>query len=202
MEQIRNGRFRHFEFFTAENCTIAESRESISGGDMIHLYCGDGKGKTTAAVGLAVRAAGNGLKVFFAQFMKGRATGEMNILPEIPGIAVFRADASEKFTFQMDRSERDALRTANDLALRKIMPASSDADLIILDEAVTAVEKDLLDEEVLRTFLEEQGRIKEIILTGRTPESWMVEIADYVTDMEKIRHPYDSGTEARKGIEY
>lgn len=169
---------------------------------MIHLYCGDGKGKTTASVGLSVRAAGNGLRVLFAQFLKGRDSGEVAVLGKIPGITVFRVESSGKFTFQMDRSERAALRTANDLALRQILSSSQDMDVIVLDEAVTAVEKDLLDEELLRSMLRERGRDQEIVITGRMPEAWMVEIADYVTDMEKIRHPYDSGTEARKGIEY
>ncbi len=169
---------------------------------MIHLYCGDGKGKTTASVGLSVRAAGNGLQVLFAQFLKGRESGEVAVLREIPGITVLRAESGGKFTFQMDRSERDALRTANDLALRQIISSSKDMDVIVLDEAVTAVEKDLLDEELLRSLLQERGREQEIIITGRMPEAWMVEMADYVTDMEKIRHPYDSGTEARRGIEY
>ncbi len=169
---------------------------------MVHLYCGDGKGKTTAAVGLSVRAAGNGLKVLFVQFLKGRRTGEIEILREIPGVQVLRADASEKFTFQMDSSERDALRKADDLMLRRVIHESSDADLIVLDEAVAAVEKDLLDEALLRSFIEERGTEAEIVLTGRMPEPWMIETADYVTDMEKIKHPYDIGEEARKGIEF
>lgn len=169
---------------------------------MIHLYCGDGKGKTTAAVGLCVRAAGQGLKVLFVQFLKGRDTGELKVLRSLSGVTVFRADASEKFTFQMDGAELERLRASNDLALRDVMKESGQMDMIILDEAVTAVEKDLLDENLLREFLKNCPEDREIIITGRTPESWMVGMADYVTDMEKIRHPFDSGTEARKGIEY
>ena len=169
---------------------------------MIQIYCGDGKGKTTAAVGLSVRAAGRGLRVLFVQFMKGRDTGELSILRSIPGITVCRASEQEKFSFQMNEAELERQRRDNDDTLRRIAGEADSADLIVLDEALSAVERDLLDETLLKDFLEHFGSRAEVVLTGRVPEIWMLEMADYVTDMEKIRHPFDTGTPAREGIEY
>lgn len=170
---------------------------------MIHLYCGDGKGKTTAAAGLALRAAGNGLHVRFIQFLKGGPSGEITVLDTLPQVDVIRAGGSEKFTFQMDEKEQELCRTENERLLHSIFDGMDDGfELIVLDEVINAAELDLIDEEFLREMLLKWGKTKEIVITGRTPEPWMVSAADYVTDMEKIRHPYDTGTPARRGIEY
>jgi len=171
---------------------------------MIHLYCGDGKGKTTAATGLAIRAAGYGKKVVFAQFMKGRISGELNVLSMLKNVTVARALENEKFTFQMNAEERKSAAAANAMLLEfaEKVSVAHDLDMVVLDEAVTAVEKGMLSEERLKHFIEGFSKDKELVITGSVPETWMIEAADYVTDMEKIKHPYDHGVAAREGVEY
>ena len=171
---------------------------------MVHLYCGDGKGKPTAAAGLALRAAGNGMHVLFVQFLKGRESGERKMLESIPGVTVMGGDLGEKFTFQMTRDEREQAAYRNVLLLESAFrrAAEEQVQLLVLDEAVTAVERDIIPAGMLRDNIEKYRHSFEIVLTGSLPEEWMVEAADYVTDMEKIRHPYDRGISARKGIEY
>ena len=110
----------------------------------------------------------------------------------------------EKFTFQMTREEREQAAYRNVLLLESAFRRAGEekAELLILDEAVTAVERDIIPSGMLRDGIERYRHVFEIVLTGSVPEEWMVEAADYVTDKEKIRHPYDRGIAARKGIEY
>ena len=171
---------------------------------MIHLYCGDGKGKTTAATGLAVRAAGSGLKVVFSQFMKGQKTGEIDIMSAIPGITVIRADNSDKFIYQMTPEERDASEESNRAHLKTSFDIFQEtgADMLVLDEVVTAAGNYIIDEDEFKDYVKNFPSDKELVMTGNPPEMWMIEAADYVTDLEKIKHPYDKGVDARKGIEF
>ena len=171
---------------------------------MIHLYCGDGKGKTTAAVGLAVRAAGHGKRVVFAQFMKGRISGELNVLSMLKNVTVARALENEMFTFQMNAEQRKSAAAANAMLLEfaERVAKAHDLDMVVLDEIVTAVSMGMVSEERVKRYISEFSRDKELVITGSTPEAWMIEMADYVTDMEKIKHPFDRGSEAREGVEY
>ena len=182
---------------------------------MIHLYCGDGKGKTTAAVGLTVRAAGCGRNVLFIQFMKGQKTGEINVLEKLENVRVLRAGSggdadghNKKFTFQMNAQAKAASAADNAALFENAERAASDdkTDMIVMDEAVTAVERGMLEETRVRTFVESfsevSGGSKELVMTGAVPEAWMIYAADYVTDMEKIKHPFDRGVSAREGVEY
>lgn len=118
---------------------------------MLHIYCGDGKGKTTACVGMAVRAAGSGLRVLFAQFLKARMTGELSVLGSIANITVMRAPASEKFTYQMTEEELDSTARANSDFLKEVFEKArkEDYDVLILDEGITAASADVLDEDEL-----------------------------------------------------
>ena len=183
---------------------------------MIHLYCGDGKGKTTAAVGLTVRTAGCGRNVLFIQFMKGQKTGELNILENIKNVRVLRAGSggdaeneyNKKFTFQMNAQEKAAAAADNTALFENAEHAASDdeTDMIVLDEVVTAVERCMLDEERVKEFVDgfaaASGGKKELVMTGSVPEAWMIEAADYVTDIENIKQPFDKGVSAREGVEY
>lgn len=171
---------------------------------MIHVYCGDGKGKTTACAGMAVRAAGNGLKVLFVQFLKARQSGEIAVLSSIENITVIRAKSSRKFTYEMNAEERKELVDQNRETLEMAFQMTSEGqyDFLILDEVITAVSTDMIDEELLKKSVECFHKERELVMTGRSPERWMIEAADYVTDMEKIRHPFDRGIQARKGIEF
>lgn len=164
---------------------------------MIHVIDGDGKGKTTASVGLAVRAAGHGLNVLFMQFLKDGSSGEIRVLREIPGITVTHSPVNYGFTFQMtDAQKREtaaAYRNMLEQALR------SDAALIVLDEVIHALNAGMAEREILERILEKDC---EIVLTGRDTPEWLLARADYISRVQKLRHPYDNGVEARIGIEF
>ena len=165
---------------------------------LIHIYCGDGKGKTTAATGLAVRAAGCGMKVLLVQFLKGQETGELRALAHIPGITVLRGKASEKFTFQMDERE---LQQTYDLLTAVEQARAGACDLLVLDEVMGALSCQLIDEDLLRSLVEQKPERLELVMTGRNPPDWLIEAADYVSEIKKVKHPYDRGVSARRGIE-
>jgi cob(I)alamin adenosyltransferase len=169
---------------------------------LIHLYIGDGKGKTSAAVGLAVRATGWGAKVAFVSFMKSWETGEVFSL-ETLGVNVLRSEGQLKFIFQMNDEEKAACRSEQQklLAAAKL-EAEADADLVVLDEVLDAVTTGMLTEDELRDFLANKPDKTEVVVTGRDPMPWLIEISDYVTELQKVKHPYDKGISARKLIEF
>lgn len=172
-------------------------------GGLIHIYCGDGKGKTTAALGLAVRCAGHGNKVLFVQFLKSWVTGELNSLKLFENVEVLRAKATPKFTFQMNEEEK-AQVTQDHLELFAVVKnkcAAEKIDLLILDEIVGACDKGVFDKEALLDFVKNKPQNLEIVMTGRNPFPELVELADYVSEVCKRKHPKDKGIMARKGIE-
>ena len=167
---------------------------------MIHLYCGNGKGKTTAAMGLALRAAGRGERVVIAQFLKGADSGERYALAKLPQVELLPLPEQVKFTFQMDEQERlEASRRCRAL-LEVARERAKDCFLLVLDEACAAVNSGLLPQEELLDCLD--SLTCEIVLTGRDPAPQLLERADYITQMEPLRHPYQRGITARKGIEW
>lgn len=166
---------------------------------LLHLYWGDGKGKTTAALGLALRALGSGKTVTIVQFLKGGSTGEIPLLEKL-GATVLRGKAGQKFVFQMDEAEKAATRALQNENLKKAM--TLEADLLILDEAGSAWELDMVDRDLLRKAVLERPAGQECVLTAHKAPEWMLEAADYCTEMKCHRHPYQRGIRARKGIEY
>lgn len=173
---------------------------------MIQLYCGEGKGKTTAAVGQAVRAAGNGLNVIFSQFMKGNDTGEIPILKQVENIEVIRSPRNFGFYSTLTEREKQELTDIHNDILDRLLLAAKEksSDMIILDEITYPVNFHLLEEEKLWELLSfgKSGQGMEIILTGRNPKDFLTDCADYVTQMQAVRHPFEKGITARKGIEY
>ena len=166
---------------------------------LLHLYTGEGKGKTTASMGLAVRALGRGKRVVIAQFLKGTPTGEVELLKKM-GTKVLREDSIQKFVFQMTEQEKqDAIIKYNDL-MQKAFEYS--CDLLILDEVCVACSLDMINQTALKEKIQEKKNITEIVLTGRDPQSWMIEWADYYTEMLCHKHPYEQGISAREGIEF
>jgi len=169
----------------------------------VHLYTGDGKGKTTAAVGLAVRAAGCGRRVLFCQFLKGGQTGEVEPLRAL-GVEILRAKHTRKFTFQMtpeELEEAGALhRSCLALAAEKL--GGGGYDLVVLDEAVDAAGAGLLPPDALPELIRSRPRHVELVLTGRRPDPRLEALADYYTDFVCRAHPYQRGITAREGIEY
>lgn len=169
---------------------------------LIHLYCGDGKGKTTAALGLALRAAGAGKQVVFTQFFKDGSSSEVEPLAALPGVRVFHADTVRGFYRNMTPSQREQAGKDYTALFRQVTQAAQEADLLILDEIVSACNRGVVPEKLVTDFLREKPARLEVVLTGRNPSSALLELADYVTEMRKLRHPFDRGIGARKGIEF
>ena len=151
---------------------------------LVHIYCGDGKGKTSAAVGMAVRAAGRGLKVVMVRFLKSDDSGEVAVLGHIPGITVIPCERTFGFVSSMDRETREQAARWNLEQFFRAVELAEGADLLILDEIGRGT-----------------GGL-EVVLTGRSPSERILGAADYVSEIQKVRHPYDRGILARKGIEY
>lgn len=166
---------------------------------LVHLYWGEGKGKTTAAVGLALRALGSGLRVTLVQFLKDGQSSELEPLRNL-GAAVYAGESGTKFVFQMTPEEKIALKAQHDALLRQALEAP--CDLLILDEACAACRMNMVDEAMLRRSVLERPLRREVVLTGREPAHWMLEAADYSTEMTCHRHPYQNGIAARKGVEF
>ena len=174
----------------------------MQGTGRIHLYYGDGKGKTTAAVGQVIRAAGSGLQVLVFQFLNNNESSERKILEQIPNITCLNGREPVKFVSRMNKDEKAETRRYNNKALDEIVKFCSPFDVLLLDEALCAVQLNVLSEEKLLSFLKHKPRGLEVILTGHVITENLLEVADYVTQMTKIKHPYDQGTLAREGIEY
>lgn len=186
---------------------------------MIQLYTGEGKGKTTAAIGQAVRAAGNGYPVVFAQFMKGNDSGELHVLENLPNVKILRSNKTFGFYSTMTEAEKKELTSIHNQILDDILMEikAQKVFLVVLDEVTYPINWGLLDiekiKEVLRygreVSMQSSSRTEsvlsncpELVLTGREAADFLVETADYITEMKCVRHPYQKGVTARKGIEY
>ena len=172
-------------------------------GGLIHIYCGDGKGKTTAALGLAIRCAGHGNHVLIVQFLKSRPTGELTSLALLPTIEVMRGKETKKFTFQMNDEEKAQVKGEHLALFDKVKQKCRDEhiDLLILDEVIGAINTGVFDKDILVDFLKGKPAELEVVLTGRNPASELVELADYVSEICKRKHPYEKGIGARTGVE-
>ncbi len=165
---------------------------------MLHIYTGEGKGKTTAAMGLALRAIGHGRKVVILQFLKSGTSGELMPLTRL-GATVISGKPGTGFVSAMSREEKEKTRKMNDENMRKVL--GMEFDLLVLDEACAAMKYDMVDPDLIRRAAAlKSGR--EIVLTGRDPAQFLLDAADYITDMVCVRHPYECGITAREGIEY
>ena len=177
------------------------------------------KGKTTAAMGLALRAIGHGKRVAVVQFLKNGKSGELAPL-KLLGAFVLSGEPGTKFYKNMSKAEREETRHLNNENLKKAL--AFPCDVLILDEACAACRLGMVDEDLLRDYVlgtkgwrdsvsrtaeaEEfkcdERNVPEIILTGREPTQWMLDAADYITEMKAERHPYEHGVRAREGIEF
>jgi cob(I)alamin adenosyltransferase len=167
---------------------------------MIHLYTGDGKGKTTAAIGLAIRAAGRGKKVVIVQFLKGRDTGELHSLGLIPNITVIRNSEAKGFFHTVSPEIRLKITEENNDIIRKALTLHY--DLIVLDEVCAAYDLEAINRKAVDDLLCGFSPEKELVLTGRNPPKHFCDAADYISEIRKVKHPFDRGVQAREGIEY
>ncbi len=169
---------------------------------LVQVFTGEGKGKTTAALGAVIRALGHGLRAYIVYFMKGsHPYGEGNILSKLPNITIARFGSLEFVDpANVKPEEKEQARQA--LAAAREATLSGSYDLVVLDEVNLAVAWKLVElDEVVRLITDKPQNV-ELILTGRQADTRLVQQADLVTEMLKIKHPYDKGLTARKGIEY
>lgn len=171
---------------------------------LMHVYHGAGKGKTTAAMGLALRALGWGWRVSIVQFLKGSPSGEVAMLEQLQGVKILRGRAGTKFSFQMSEVERDEARALHHGQLLEAMEAAGrqEYDLLILDEVLDACGCGLLDEALLMEAIAQRPSGLELVLTGRNPSQAVLDLADYITEMRLQKHPYKRGLPARRGVEF
>ena len=180
---------------------------------LIHIYHGDGKGKTSAAIGQAVRFAGRGGHAVIARFLKNDDSGEVSALGKLDNVTVLPCERSFGFTWQMTEEEkreaadyyRGLLENAVEAAVRccrdhKDAPLTV---LLVLDELCGAIRSGLVPEDEVLGFLDRRrpGNL-EVVITGRGPSQALLSRGDYVTEMRMEKHPYTAGITARRGIEY
>lgn len=168
----------------------------------IHLYFGYGKGKTTAAMGLCMRAAGAGMKVLLYQFLKDNTSNERCILEKIPNITCLPGLDYEKFIWNMTEEEKQEKNRFCREKLQEIRDMEQEYDLIFLDELLDTVSYGILEEEALIQFMDSKNDKTELVITGHERHEEVIKHADYVTEMVKVKHPYDEGYDSREGIEH
>lgn len=170
----------------------------------IHIYCGDGKGKTSAAIGLAVRAAGRGKRIYLSRFLKTDDSGEVSVLQHYPPITVRPCDRTFGFISRLPQEEKREASDYYTSFFRQTCQAAicGDYDVLIMDEIIGACNFGMVPEGEVLDFLKSKPETMEIVLTGRDPSDEFISLADYVSEVKKIKHPYEKGIGARKGIEY
>jgi cob(I)alamin adenosyltransferase len=175
--------------------------EPLSRG-LVQIFTGDGKGKTSAAIGVVIRALGHGLKVYIAFFMKGDYPyGERQILSKLPGVTL-EGFGSRDFVDPKNVKPEERAEAERALAAARKAMLSGDYDMVVLDEVNVAIAFGLIAvDDVLKLIGEKPERL-ELVLTGRRADTKLVQAADLVTECLKIKHPYDAGVAARGGIEF
>jgi cob(I)alamin adenosyltransferase len=174
----------------------------LSNRGLIHVYTGNGKGKTTAALGLAVRAIGHGSKVHIVIFMKGPFPyGEREILSNLPNLS-FEVFGYDRLTDPNNVKEEEKEQARFALQASRSAIQSNKYDLVILDEINIASAWNLIPVEDVLALIADKPQAVEIVLTGRYADKKLIEAADLVTNMDEVKHPYHQGLKARKGIEF
>lgn len=173
---------------------------------LIQVYTGGGKGKTTACVGAALRAAGQGMRVYFVQFQKGFDSGELNILRTIDNIDVYRICSQEKFYYYMNDKEKELYLKAHKHAFESVVDTITQDplkyDMLVMDEILGSISIGVIEEDEVLRFFENKPEHLEVLLSGRDATEKIIQKADYVSDITCVKHPYEKNITARKGIEY
>jgi len=170
-----------------------------NGKGLVHVYTGDGKGKTTAALGLAMRAVGQGMKVAFIQFVKGEPCGEHLFVKQYRPFEIVQISIGDSFRKSKEQLGQEAQQTLA-YATQEIL--SKKYDLVVLDEIFAAISQGLITVKQVQELLDSKPASVELVLTGRNAPSEIAQRADLVTEMLMIKHPFTDGTTARRGIEY
>lgn len=165
----------------------------------VHVYTGNGKGKTTAALGLALRASAAGKRVYIAQFVKGMHYSELDILPGLPGVSV--KQYGRGCFIQREPLEADILAARQGLAEVAAILRAGEHQVVVLDEANIALYYGLFTLDELWAAVSDRHPSVEVVLTGRYAPAELIERADLVTEMIEVKHYYNMGLEARLGIE-
>jgi len=169
---------------------------------LVQVYTGDGKGKTSAAFGLALRAVGRGLKVYIIQFIKGGFDyGELYIVEKIPNLKLATFGRG-RFVTEIPPSEEDSKLVREAFALAKKVVKSGEYDVVVLDEVNVALNLKMIGVNEVIDLIKSKPKHVELILTGRYAPVQIIDAADLVTEMREIKHPYMQGVPPRKGIEY
>ena len=169
---------------------------------IIHVYTGNGKGKTSAAFGLALRSLGRGLKVYCIQFIKGGFDyGELHVVENLPNMTL-KAFGRGKFITDNPPSIKDVKLAEEALSLAENIVKNGDYDVIIMDEVNVAVSLGLIKLERVLNLMQNKPKNVELVLTGRYAADEVIREAQVVTEMKEIKHPFSKGLKARKGIDY
>lgn len=171
---------------------------------LVHIYHGDGKGKTTCSIGLSIRALGAGYKVVFVQFLKGGDTSELHILKTFDNMNIFRCEKDYKFTWLLNEEELGELKTDHTELVKDVIECCKGEEepvLVVFDELCATYDQNLVDRELIYNFIKNKPDNMEIVMTGRNPMQELKDLADYISEVKKEKHPMDEGVSARKGIE-
>lgn len=171
----------------------------------VQIYTGDGKGKTTAAIGQGVRAAGGGFRVYMVQFLKGGDTGELHSIKKLePYFKIFRFERPRGFFWTLSDEEKLELKKDIDKAFEfcKNVLKDRECDLLILDEIMGVLHNKLLTIDEVVQFIKTKPENMELVLTGRNVPPEIMELANLVTEMREVKHYFSEGVPARKGIEF
>jgi cob(I)alamin adenosyltransferase len=173
------------------------------GKGLVQVFTGSGKGKTTAALGTVLRAAGHGLKIFVVFFIKGKYPhGEFNTLSRLPNVKVASFGLRQFIYKNQETNPEEKAQAKAALEAAREAINSGEYDLVVLDEINVALYFKLIELEDILQLIKGKPSHVELILTGRNADARLIETADLVTEMVKIKHPYDNGVKARKGIEF
>jgi cob(I)alamin adenosyltransferase len=169
---------------------------------LIQVYTGDGKGKTTAALGLALRAAGSGFRTYIGQFLKGRDYGELRAVEMLAPYVTIEQLGGPSFVHPGKATPEDVALARQGLDKVKAALQSGEYDIVVMDEVNVALYFELLTVEELLQVINDKPDNVELVLTGRRVPQEIIDLADLVTEMSEVKHPYQQGIKARKGIEF
>lgn len=171
---------------------------------LVHIYTGDGKGKTTVCAGLAVRMVGSGGRVLYSFMQKGVKSSEIKLMETLRGIDVIQVCTMTKFSYLQNAAEKAEYKRQHTEGLKKIIQLCGSGlyDMVVIDEIIGAIHEGAVPLDLVIDLINTRPEGCEIVLSGRNAPPELIAIADYVSEITMVKHPFNNGTKARKGIEY